>query len=180
MANLHQLNISYDPGEDRLLLKITAKDGERLQEFRLWLTRRFVLLLWQSLERTVTETLAVYPAAPRAHQESLIRFQEEAALQQADFTTPYTPPVQTAAPPAAPPLLAGRARVRRRPDNNLALSLQQENGTGINLVLNAAMLHALRKLLLEGVEMAQWHLDLRLASPSAAAPANGRGSRLVH
>ncbi len=43
---LHQITMSYAPEEDRLLLRISTADKT---EYQLWLTRRFVGVLWTAL-----------------------------------------------------------------------------------------------------------------------------------
>lgn len=45
---LHQVNASYIPEQDRLLLKINTT-GQT--EFRFWITRRYLALLWQVLRQ---------------------------------------------------------------------------------------------------------------------------------
>ena len=46
MAQLHQVQLSYDPTEDRAVLRIRTHDNS---EFTFWLTRRYVKLLWPVL-----------------------------------------------------------------------------------------------------------------------------------
>ena len=43
---LHQLKVDYDAEQDRLLMQVATSEGV---EVRLWLTRRFVKLLWPLL-----------------------------------------------------------------------------------------------------------------------------------
>jgi len=46
-AAIQQINISYNPVEDRLLLKIGFSDDA---ELAVWLTRRLVKIMWQLLQ----------------------------------------------------------------------------------------------------------------------------------
>ena len=46
MSQLHQMQITYVPVEDRLLYRVNTKHR---QEFRFWMTRRYVKLLWKGL-----------------------------------------------------------------------------------------------------------------------------------
>ena len=46
-TQLHQMNVSYFPVEDRLLLKISSRNDD---EYRLWLTRRYAQLLLKILD----------------------------------------------------------------------------------------------------------------------------------
>ena len=53
-APLHQLTLTFDPIEDRMLLRIgTAKNTE----YQLWLTRRFIKVLWEALMKTLDRTI---------------------------------------------------------------------------------------------------------------------------
>ena len=53
-APLHQLTLTFDPVEDRMLLRIaTAKNTE----YHLWLTRRFIKVLWEALMKTLDRTI---------------------------------------------------------------------------------------------------------------------------
>ena len=49
---LHQLKVDYDAEQDRLLMLIAASDAV---ELRMWLTRRFVKLLWPLLVKLAEE-----------------------------------------------------------------------------------------------------------------------------
>ena len=53
-APLHQLTLTFDPVEDRMLLRIaTAKNTE----YHLWLTRRFFKVLWEALMKILDRTI---------------------------------------------------------------------------------------------------------------------------
>src|SRR3569623_1643626 len=55
--NVHQLQLTYDAAEDRILFRATFLDDSGiLQEIRAWLTRRIVRNLWPGIVRTF-ETL---------------------------------------------------------------------------------------------------------------------------
>ena len=43
---LRQLKIDFNPEQDRLLMQLSTSDGA---EMRLWMTRRYVKLLWPVL-----------------------------------------------------------------------------------------------------------------------------------
>ncbi len=54
--NIHQLQLAFDAAEDRLLFRLSTTAGE---EFRVFLTRRFVKMLWPHLVRTMDAGVAV-------------------------------------------------------------------------------------------------------------------------
>lgn len=51
-SRLHQINVSHNTLEDRLLLRISTNTGE---EFRMWLTRRYTSLLIGVLNKEIDE-----------------------------------------------------------------------------------------------------------------------------
>jgi hypothetical protein len=51
-VKLHQLKVDYNAEQDRLLMQIAASDAV---ELRMWLTRRFVKLLWPLLVKLAEE-----------------------------------------------------------------------------------------------------------------------------
>ncbi len=53
-AQLHQLTLTFDPIEDRILLRIGTAEST---EYHLWLTRRFVKVLWKALMKNLDQTL---------------------------------------------------------------------------------------------------------------------------
>ena len=66
-APLHQLTLTFDPIEDRMLLRIgTAKNTE----YHLWLTRRFIKVLWEALMKILDRTIEFQE--PRAKQDKNI------------------------------------------------------------------------------------------------------------
>ena len=66
-APLHQLTLTFDPIEDRMLLRIgTAKNTE----YHLWLTRRFIKVLWEALMKVLDRTIEFQE--PRAKQDKNI------------------------------------------------------------------------------------------------------------
>ena len=48
MGQLHQMQIVFVPEQDRLLFRLNTT-GRQQQEFRFWLTRRYVRILWKAL-----------------------------------------------------------------------------------------------------------------------------------
>ena len=46
MSSIHQIQMAYQPVEDRILVRVSSTE---LAEFRFWMTRRYVKLLWTVL-----------------------------------------------------------------------------------------------------------------------------------
>jgi hypothetical protein len=78
---MKQLNITFNPVEDRLLLRMTTGKADSLAEYRIWVTRRFAHLLWSVLDRMAesdTELLDTR-VAPESR-ETVREFQKEVAV----------------------------------------------------------------------------------------------------
>jgi hypothetical protein len=164
MAQIDQVQIRYVPSEDRLLMRVKTRD---LAEFRFWLTRRFVLLLWPVLMRIIKSSPDVSLQANPAAREAVLSFRHEHAVQQTNFAAGYREDA-ISVPLGDAPILLVRLQVRERGDGSKTLSLQPEKGRGIDLHLTEVLLHSLCKLLADGVRTASWGLDTRIAPPGPA------------
>lgn len=166
MANaIRQLNMAYNPVEDRLLLKISSGRDETLTEYRIWLTRRFVHILWNALEKVLDKDPSLYERVSPDNINAVKEFQEQAAISRADFKTPYQ--AKTAATPLGPePILVSRLQVRKASSGGHVLSLQTAEGRSINLALQVQLIHSIRKLLADAVAKTGWNLSL---GPSKSA-----------
>ncbi len=102
---LHQLNLKFDPEQDRLLLRINTSTQ---LELRLWLTRRLTVGVLPLMRRLVAEQVAKTEALEAANgnaatvrdpkiREFLSEIKKDAILKTSDFSTPFKEqPVQGA------------------------------------------------------------------------------------
>jgi len=86
-----QLQISYEPAEDRLLLTLGIAD----RRVGFWLTRRLTAILWQALWQRAGSS--VDPAVTSTTKEWLLRLKQDRARQTGEVT--QEPGLQTGAPP---------------------------------------------------------------------------------
>lgn len=170
---LEQINVSYIPLEDRMLLSATGRMESGLAEYRVWLTRRYVRLLWQSLEKALAETAAADPRVPEPARAAVREFAEQAALSSTDFSTPYQPQV-TERPLGDVPLLVSRLQMKGMPEGKTLVALHDQNGKGLTLTLEPKVLHSLRKLLFDTARKAEWDLGVNLFTQDSL-PENGQG-----
>lgn len=172
MSQLHQMQVSYVPEEDRILFRINTNAR---QEFRFWMTRRYVAILWKSIsglihtkqEQSRTPEEKKETAAPKLRDE-LIQSAEVAAkhkevVKNADFQTQYQES-QYLPLGEAPALLYG-VGIKPGADGQPLLCLNPQQGEGIELALNENILHSLCKLIHDAAGKAEWGLDLKLAEP---------------
>ena len=85
---IHQLSLSYDDKQDRLLLRVSTQDAE---EFRFWLTRRMSERLGPALQQAVQRLDALQPglvAADERSRQLVSDVRHDDIIRQADFRTP--------------------------------------------------------------------------------------------
>lgn len=163
-----QLNLSFVPIEDRLLLRIASGKPGAMEEYRLWLTRRFVNLLWNVLDQMLEIHTALDPRIPPEGRKAVLQFQQSAALFQTDFKTPYNAENVTA-PLGPTPLLIYKLQSRETADENQMLSMEATTGQIINITLNLQLIHSLRKLIADTIKEAGWNLfNVRSIAPEEA------------
>lgn len=159
---LNQINITFNPIEDRLLLRVCAgaTGAGEPAEFRMWLTRRFVRLLWTVFEKVLDEEVDRIPQVTPDNKGVIRRLQQEADLSQADFSTPYKTPDTPVTPLGEAPLLLSKIRLSKNSHNQPVLYLNTEQDKGINLVLNTQLINSLMKLVAQTTDAAQWDIGL--------------------
>lgn len=177
---IHQVSLTYQPEQDRLLLRVSSTAG---QELRLWLTRRLMLGLWPMLSRLQTEQLLKMESAGSAlhgADEDLRRmvadFRKEEFLQHADFDTPWQD--QAKLPLGAEPMLVTDVDAAPLPDGRARLSMNErasvggrDKPRGFQLELDARLMHGLVHLLDQALTQAQWREPF--VPPTAVHDADG-------
>ena len=167
-VRLRQINIDYDAENDRLLMRIGTSDGA---ELRLWLTRRFVKLLWPLLVKLAED------ASPRIRtqanpeaRKALLGLEHEQALSRADFSRPYENETPTT-PLGEAPLLLSRIQTGHDRNRQPIVALHPSDGQGVTLNLDAVLLHSLCRLLQAAAQKSDWDVELRLpGSDSRGTP----------
>lgn len=173
---LHQLKVDYNAEEDRLLMQIATADGV---ELRMWLTRRFVKLLWPLLVKLAEE------ASPRIRtqanpeaRKALLGIEHQQAVQKADFSKAYEAKPRSM-PLGEAPLLLGRIQTGHDRKGQPVVALHPAEGQGVTLTLDSVLLHSVCRLLQAAVKKSGWDMELKL--PGAEAPsAEERSSRTIN
>ncbi|HLS86429.1 MAG TPA: hypothetical protein VK043_09055 [Burkholderiales bacterium] len=163
---LHQLKVDYEAEEDRLLMLVATSDGI---EVRLWLTRRFVKLLWPLLVKLAED------ASPRIRtqanpeaRKALLGLEHEHAVSKADFSKPYDA-ASHATPLGEKPLLLARIQTGRDRNGQPVVALHPSEGQGITLTFDSVLLHSLCRLLQSAVRKSDWDMELKLPGADASA-----------
>ena len=159
--NIHQLSVSYEERQDRLLLRLNTQDQ---QEFRFWLTRRMSLRLLPAIDQSVARLEASQPgvAAPdTTSQKMLTELKRDAFLQKADFSTPFEAKAERK-PLGEEPLLITDAQLSLQAGGGLLITFQEKSAEGAvkscQLNLQASLVHGLIHLIQQALVKADWAL----------------------
>jgi hypothetical protein len=169
---IRQIQARYDELQDRVLLRFSTSEQA---EFLFWLTRRFTRRLWVLLVKALErgDPVVRQQARPEAR-EAVLGMRHEGFVQQSDFSTPFEEKAYRR-PLGQEPVVVARADYSpgARP-GQFTVSLYPQSGRGIDLGLDAALLHSVCRLLAEAVAKSDW--DLTLTLPGAQSPAVPEGS----
>lgn len=160
MPQLHQIQIQFVPREDRILLRIKTTDKS---EFRFWMTRRYVKLLWPVVVKMLEADQQIQLQENQAAKSAVLSFQHEKALQKGDFSTQFSEDSSNL-PLGETPILLAKIQLKRRSDGGNLLCMHPEKGEGIDLGLNDVLLHSFSKLLADAVSASAWDIDLKISS----------------
>ena len=165
MAKINQVQVSYVPVEDRLLLRVSTDER---QELRFWLTRRFTTLLRPALDHAAGTSGRAAMIPDVAARSAVVDFEREAALANADFSTPFES-LPDSLPLGDAPVLLAKASVRAGPEGKAVLAMHPENGQGIDMAVDARLSHSLARLIDSCAHNAGWALDAE-AAPTTSEP----------
>lgn len=177
--NIHQLSVSFDERQDRLLLRLSTQTHE---EFRFWLTRRMTSRLLPALEQCVVRQEASQPgvAAPDpGTQQMLSELKRDAFMQQADFSTPFASQTPTL-PLGSEPLLVTDAHFNLESGGALRIQLL-EKSPGVSdkscqMNLQATLVHGLVHLIRQALGQTEWAIKLTATAEDQAATITGESS----
>ncbi|MFK5920772.1 MAG: hypothetical protein QM496_01225 [Verrucomicrobiota bacterium] len=162
MGQIRQLQLSYNPNQDRLLFRLSTASGRHLEEYRFSLTRRYVRLLWKALLEILKNNL---PDEDRQKSEptqaASMALKHQEVVAQADFKTPFKE--SHTYPLGEKPILVGKLSLKKGPQGGQLLSMHALKGAGLDFHLNDQLLHSFCQLLTQATQRAEWNLDLDFA-----------------
>lgn len=174
--DLHQLQVTYQAEEDRLLLRASFRaDDGGLQELRAWLTRRMTRTLWPAIiDSLETQVSLDKPQAAHASAD-IVGMEHHASVEQirdsGSFNNPFAPDIQTY-PLGETPILVTTVNFAQHPDQPIRINLTPANGSGFEIAFPPIVLHGLCSLLKDAVRTADWDMELEMpgleASPATA------------
>jgi hypothetical protein len=171
---LHQLQVTYQQDEDRLLFRASFTSPDKpLQEVRAWLTRRLVKNLWPGIVKALeTQVTLNQPQAAHAKAEIVGMEHQESVTKLAargDFKTPFDAKAQTY-PIGEAPILVTTAQFNITANQPVRINFAPAQGKGFEIAFPPQVMHGFCNLLREAVKTAQWDIDLPL--PGAVTPAD--------
>ena len=158
---ISQIQASYNPTEDRILLKIKTLNE---QVYLAWITRRFMKLLIPVLHGQHPTTGDALFDEPTSH---IQQAQKEKNQLQGDYETQYEMPENPDYPLGEKPILLAKITFKDIYTDKGSLALEPDKGQGILLPYHADLLGPLIKIFAKALETAEWDLQL---NPILAVP----------
>jgi len=172
---LKQLTMTYDPSQDRMLMRIATAENT---EYQLWLTRRFVRVLWGALMQTMDRNPKISEHADKpAVKDAVKGMQHQEAVQSSDFSQPHTEGNVNLTSNSGPLLVTG-GQVKPVSEDNTVLAFKTDDGKGVQFALNQKLLHALCHMMSTSAGKAEWNLGLQVGDPQVLVPE--RSGDVVH
>lgn len=172
---LHQLNFKFDPGQDRLLLRINTSTQ---LELRVWLTRRLTVGVLPLLRKLIVDQVAKAEALESANgngatvrdpkiRELLGEIKKDTILKTSDFETPFKEQANQAATAepaddavlvsemALTPLTNGHLKIKftGKPIGSSQIEHQARN---VEIDLDERLMHGFLHLLEKSYAASEW------------------------
>lgn len=163
--NIHQIQMMYDKLQDRILLRVSTSEQA---EFRFWVTRRYVKLLWGMLIKMLERDPVAAVHVDENVRRSMMEFQHVDAVSAGEFAKPYDEAANVL-PLGEEPVLLSRITAKQNAAAQQFLCMHPEKGQGIDMAVDAKLLHMISKLVSDAVAQSNW--DLQLALDPRAVPA---------
>lgn len=158
MASIHQMQMSFVPLQDRILFRLSSTDHA---EFRFWLTRRYVKLLWTAL---LQQLEAAQPYQNPDIRATVAAHQHQQVVANTDFKTAYQEEEQKHFPLGEEPILVSRLQFKRSEQGTQMLCMHPDKGQGLEIAVDNRLMHSICGLLSKCVQATDWDLNFELAS----------------
>ncbi len=167
MAKLHQIQVAFVALHDRLLLRVNT--GDRA-EYRFWITRRYLKLLWPVLGKLAADEPIVQQQSDAIAKQEIVNFRHEQVMHQSDFSQNFEES-EHPMPLGDEPILLARIQTKTATVGGHVLCLHPEQGDGIEMAVNGNLIHALMGLLTTAVGQSNW--DIQLGAEQRIATSEG-------
>lgn len=153
MTVINQLQMSYSPEEDRVLLRLNTTSAE---ECRFWLTRRYCQLMVQALRAHRAADPDVSNRVSPVARKAIEAFKREAADSRGNFKDDFKR--SDTFPLGETPVLAHKLSYRVS-KSKLALTISPGSGQGVTIALDTPLNFNVTKLLRSAAQAGNWVLD---------------------
>lgn len=176
--SIHQLSVSHDERQDRLLWRLNTLDG---QEYKFWLTRRMLTRLLPALNQSLLKLHAAEPglaASDTVSLQMLRDFRRENLKASADFKTPFATSNQQN-PLGQDPLLVTDAHLSLNAQGGMGVVLEQKTDNSVKscqLNLSADLVEGLLMLTQQALQSADWALPAITSAHSSETTTQETGT----
>ncbi len=171
--DLHQLHVSYQPDEDRLLYRASFKteDGS-LQEVRAWLTRRMVRGLWTGIVNTLQAQVTMDKPQAAHAKADIVGMEHHASVEGSrdagNFNNPFEESSGQTYPLGETPILPTTINFALNPGGPIRINLAPAQGGGFEVAFSPTVLHGFCVLLRDAVAKADWDMELTIPGTSGS------------
>lgn len=167
---VHQISVQFVAAEDRLLLRVSTREGEMVSA---WLTRRLLRGLWSPFDRLLAHVQVsverpgaiVHPGA----RDMLAQASREKTLSQLDLETELHSGTVLAEVCDAP-LLVTEVKLSPRDGGQVGSAWRDAQGHELTLNLDPAAATALQEMLSRAITQADWRLGVNAAGDTETGP----------
>ncbi|MFZ6767112.1 hypothetical protein ACO0LM_08495 [Undibacterium sp. Di26W] len=172
--DLQQLQISYLPVQDRLLVKFSfaEKSASARQEIHLLFTRRLTMQFWPTLLEAMAKQVKLgKPAAAHASAE-MVQMEHEASVAQmkdgGNFDAPFPSKVESW-PLGEQALLPDDIQFHVHATAAFRMEFIVADGKNFEVAMGRRLLHGFCKLFQDAVEKADWGFTLEMLGGSSTS-----------
>jgi hypothetical protein len=122
--------------------------------------------------------MVIQQSTPPAKQ-AMVAFQHERHTADADFKQPFANSA-TSFPLGDVPVIIGKVNATRQENGMVKMSLLPVQGAGIDIVVDAKLLHLLVKLLQDAVGRSDWDIRLPIAPQVPVTPDDASAPRTLN
>jgi hypothetical protein len=175
---LKQINVTYKPRQDRLLVKVSNSNDE---EHRIWFTRRFTQLLMGVLDNNFLAESRAQGAVTEEAQAAYAEYQHIQNVKEESFAGKYKGKAENSVQSddaseqvlervvEPDDLLAHTIKHKARDDGGLTLSIVSDEQKTLTLKMNVNMKHQFYELLKRSLAMSDWFDSKTQTVPVTAA-----------
>jgi hypothetical protein len=154
MSNLHQIQLSYDQQQDRLILVLFTQDWS---EFKFWITRRIAEALGKILQQLLKNLKLNEKHQQQETKEIQGKIEQEKAQRQLGAEK-YASHL-TRKPLGEEPLLISKIMAKAEESGVCVLHFENSGGQSIEFKGDSTLLIALAQLIERSANQADWKID---------------------